>query len=212
MANLDKDAHEELLHSARILVRGGYDTIEGIEEILFDHAQDIAESLSQRDLQLAVRETLVLAVTELTREQAQWPTLTDYDRLKAAFETLEDEGIVARENFTCCGNCGVAEIGEEIEDYQSQTGRAAVGYVFFHQQDTENAVEGYGLHFNYGSAEEDWTEEKSLAVGQRLYNVLQAVGLTPDWDGSISRRVSVKIDWKRRWEGDMPKPAKRWFF
>lgn len=212
MPRMTEEDRQYLDQTARNLVRGGYEPLEYIEETLLELAEDSTETLSERDLRIEVRSALIRAVTELTQEQASWPALTDYDRLKAAFDTLEDEGIVARENFTCCGTCGAAEIGAEIEDFEAQTSRPAKGYVFFHQQDTDSAVEGHGLYFNYGTADADWTEEKSLAIGQRLFDALKSVGLTPDWDGSLDHRVSVSLNWQRRWEGQTPKPIKRWFF
>lgn len=212
MSRLTEEDRNYLDQTARSLVRGGYEPLEYIEESLLELVEDETEALSERDLRIEVRNALIRAVADLTRDQATWPVLTDYDRLKAALDTLETEGIVARENFTCCGTCGAAEIGAEIEDFAAETGRHAKGYVFFHQQDTENAVDGHGLHFNYGTAEEDWTEAKSLAIGQRLFDALKSVGLTPDWDGTIDHRVAVSLSWQRRWEGQTPKPIKRWFF
>ena len=47
--------------------------------------------------------------------QATWPAETDCDRLDKAFADLEQHGIVARQNFSDCGTCGVAEIPAEID-------------------------------------------------------------------------------------------------
>ncbi|WP_051612595.1 DUF6891 domain-containing protein [Hyphomonas polymorpha] len=209
MPGMSAEDREYLQQTARILVRSGYDPLEYIEESLLEMAGDSDGTLSERDLRIEARNALIRAVAELTQEQAIWPALTDYDRLKAALDTLETEGIVTRENFSCCGTCGAAEIGAEIEDFAAETGRPATGYVFFHQQDTQNAVDGHALHFNYGTASPDWTEAKSLAIGQRLFDALKSVGLTPDWDGTIDRRVAVSLTWQRRWEGQTPKPIKR---
>lgn len=212
MAKMSEDDLEYLEQTARHMVRGGYEPLESIEQSLLDLTEDSTGELSEREIQVEVRNAMIRQVKALTQDQAAWPVLTDYDRLKAAFDTLEDEGIVARENFTCCGTCGAAEIGAEIEDFSAETGRPAKGYVFFHQQDTDSAIDGHGLYFNYGTADEEWTEEKSVAIGQRLFDTLKSVGLTPDWDGTLNRRVAVSLNWQRRWEGQMPKPIKRWFF
>ena len=212
MPSMSPEDREHLDRTARILVRAGYEPLEYIEEALLDLAGEASESLSDRDIRVEVRSALVRAVSDLTREQASWPVLTDFDRLQAAFDTLEDEDIVARENFTCCGTCGASEIVDEIEDFAVETGRRARGYVFFHQQDTERAVEGEPLYFNYGTADPDWSEAKSLAIGARLFDVLKSVGLHPQWDGLLDTRITVSLDWKRRWEGPIPKPIKRWFF
>lgn len=51
---------------------------------------------------------------------------------------------MARQNFTCCQTCGLAEIDDEIEVVRAE-GRPVRGYAFFHQQDTAGAVEGGSL-------------------------------------------------------------------
>jgi hypothetical protein len=35
--------------------------------------------------------------------QAQWPQVTDCDLLDAAFAELDRAGVIARQNFSCCG-------------------------------------------------------------------------------------------------------------
>ena len=74
--------------------------------------------------------------------QRQWPAVTDCDRLDHAFADLNRRGIVARQNFACCYNCGHAEIGEEVDDGR-ESGTKVIGYTFFHSQGTEGAV-AYG--------------------------------------------------------------------
>lgn len=127
--------------------------------------------------------------------QAQWPDQTDCDRVDAAFAALEAEGVIARQNFSCCGTCGASEIWDEIEAARSE-GRPAHGYAFYHWQDTEGAVEGQGLYLNYGSCEE--TPEAAVAVGHIIVSRLLDHGLRPEWDGRIERRIGVPLDWKRR--------------
>ncbi|MFT5775307.1 DUF6891 domain-containing protein, partial [Hyphomonas sp.] len=139
MNRLKADERDDLKMWAHIHVRGGYEEIDEIEDILFELTEDFETTMSERDRRVEVRQVLVTAVQALVDEQENWPVLTDYDRLELAMDTLEDNGIVARQNFTCCGNCGAAEIGVEIEDYEAM-GHLARGYVFFHQQDTESAV------------------------------------------------------------------------
>ena len=178
---------------ARTLVRGGYDRRSAIIGTL---AEMIAEDGVQG---LQASDVVDVEIAALRREEAHWPALTDYDRLAAAMDAMEDKGIVARENFTCCGTCGVAEIGYDIEQFRA-AGRKARGYAFFHQQDTEAAAGGHGLYFNYGHAGRDYSEAKSLAIGRDVADTLEKAGLKVEWNGSLSQRVGVKLDWKRRWE------------
>lgn len=135
---------------------------------------------------------------EMTRQQAReatWSGPSDCDLLDQAFADLEQSGIVARQDFTCCGTCGVAEIGDEIDKLE-ESGTKARGYTFYHTQDTESAVEGYGLYLNYGDVE--GTKEGSAAIGREIASKLQSLGLKVDWDGALSKRIGVKLTWRRR--------------
>jgi len=127
--------------------------------------------------------------------QAKWSSPTDCDRLDAAFAELEESGIVSRQNFSCCQNCGSYEIGDEMRK-RFDEGLPVRGYTFYHQQDTESAVEGFGLCFAYGSTEEP--VESSIAIGNEICNVLRKHDLKPEWDGSIKKRISLRMEWKRR--------------
>ncbi|KCZ53526.1 DUF6891 domain-containing protein [Hyphomonas chukchiensis] len=210
MTKLKADERDDLKMWARIHVRGGYEEADEIEEILYELTEDFETPMSERDRRIEVRNALIGAAQTLVDEQDSWPVLTDYDRLELAMDTLEDNGVVARANFTCCGNCGAAEIGAEIEDYEA-LGQVARGYVFFHQQDTESAVEGHGLYFSYGAAHSEH-DAAHIAIAQELFDLLVAVGLKPHWDGKIDHRVGVVLDWKRRWVDGVPTPLKRWSF
>jgi hypothetical protein len=63
-------------------------------------------------------------------------------------------------------------------------------------QDTQSAAEGYGLYLSYGGVEAG--EEPALRVGNELIDALQRHGLKTEWDGNWSKRIAVKLDWKRR--------------
>lgn len=125
-------------------------------------------------------------------EQATWGAVTDCDKLDAAFAELERTGIVSRQNFTCCGTCGSAEIGDEIETF----GRGARGYAFYHEQDTERAALGGGLYLNYGSVKEG--EKAALDVAKEIVAALQKQGLATTWDGTWGQRIHVALEWRKR--------------
>jgi hypothetical protein len=161
---------------------------EATVEVFCDDADDegllpIAERLTRE------------AVTSHLREQASWPDVTDCDRLDDAFTELNRGGIVCRQNFTCCGNCGVTEIGDEIRIERAR-GLAVRGYAFYHMQDTESAAEGYGLYLNYGSVEGG--KAAALQVGRSIVEALERHGLAADWNGRVDTRIHVRLDWKRR--------------
>jgi len=129
------------------------------------------------------------AVTARATEQQAWRALTDCDRLDAAFAELEASGIVCRQNWTCCQTCGLAEIGGELSERSR-------GYVFFHQQDTERAVEDGSLFLAYGACSDDKAEQR--AVADEIAKIIRENGLAVEWDGSLEKRMQVKVDWKKR--------------
>ncbi len=148
-------------------------------EELRPHAERLTHELLQAHLQ----------------QQATWPPTTDCDRLDAAFAELEKLGIVARQDFSCCSNCGQSEIWDEME----AVGRAGIrvrGYTFYHMQNTEAAVEGGGIYLGYGSVDEG--EAAALSIAREIIKILQHHGLITQWDGTWATKILIELDWKRR--------------
>lgn len=135
------------------------------------------------------------ALAEHAAAEADWPEVTDCDRIDAAFAELEEAGVIARQNYSCCMTCGSAEIFDEVMAAHD-AGLPARGYAFYHMQDTEAAVEGGGVHLGYGAVDEG--EAAALAIGREIVATLEAHGLRTDWNGSWDRRIGVALDWKRR--------------
>lgn len=78
-------------------------------------------------------------------------------------------------------------------DAAQAEGNDVKGYVFYHMQDTENAVEGNGVFFNYGATDGRMAED----TARMLVEALKEAGLAPEWNGSVNTRVFVPLDWKR---------------
>jgi hypothetical protein len=70
------------------------------------------------------------------------------------------------------------------------------GYAFYHMQDTERAVVGDGVYLAYGAIEEG--PFAATRIAQEICDALRAEGLVVEWDGTVEKRVLVKLDWKRR--------------
>lgn len=173
-------------------LRGGFSEVEEIADGAVEMVSDQAdpEALRPHAVRLLNEE-----IEKLRLEQQKWPEVTDCDRLDAAFDALEARGVVCRQNFTCCGTCGSGEIWDEIRSFE-ENGKSPRGYAFFHMQDTESAVEGHGLYLNYGAVDEG--EQSALDVAREIVAEINGVGLQAEWDGSWSKRIGVKLDWKRR--------------
>lgn len=146
-------------------------------------------------LRQPVRHSVHEFIAEHLAEQETWPAITDCDRLDAAFAVLERDGILCRQHYCCCGMCGATEIWDELSAAQ-EAGLPVRGYAFYHGEDTEAAIEGDGLHLNYGAL--DGGEEESLAVARAIIARLEQHGLHTSWDGQWSSRIGILMDWKRR--------------
>jgi uncharacterized protein DUF6891 len=129
--------------------------------------------------------------------QRAWQDVLDADRLVGAFRDLDVAGIVARADFTCCQNCGTAEISGEVLE-----GTRVRGYTFCHRQDIEAGVRGEGVHLSYGT----FGTGDAVEIAQEVVAALRGRGLTAHWDGDPARRIHVPLTWRRRRTG---RPAAR---
>lgn len=163
---------------------------------IIDSIREIMEDELGSDIE-GVIETLVADEIEtLQCDQRNWPAVTDCDRLRAAFCTLADAGFIARHHYSCCQSCGVFEIGIELDDAALRCEQKRA-YVFYHVQDTESAVDGYGIMLAYGSASGE--QQDCAAVGREIVVAIQEQGLDVQWSGDVAERIHVLMDWKHRW-------------
>jgi hypothetical protein len=189
---LPPDLLEQLRDYIDREVRGGFTPIGEIPEAAVEYLADEVEGSILRP---HAEHYTAAALVALAEAQKAWPDRTDCDRLDTAFARLEAAGILARQDFSCCQNCGHGEMWELVQDAHAH-GRDVRGYTFYHQQDTEHAVEGYGLCLAWGAAE---AGEPALAsIGHEVVAALRAEGLKVSWDGGTKKRISVSMEWKRR--------------
>jgi hypothetical protein len=180
-------------HLRRDIATGFYDLGQIRETAVDVYGDD--EQYTPSEVEREVRRMLSTLISEHEAAQKTWPARTDCDRLDAAFVALENDGVVARQNFSCCGSCGSSEIWDEVQVVRNAGGPTR-GYVFYHQQDTESAIEGDGLYLNYGSCNDG--EKEALGVAAMIVAQLEAHGLITKWNGTWNQRIGIEIDWKRR--------------
>ncbi len=172
-------------------VTEGFDTREEIVEAAADYAEDIHQRV---DLDWFIEQTAEALLEAHWLAERHWSYPTDCDRLDGAFARLESQGILARQDFACCQNCGHSELWDELQ--QCLPAEPGQGYVFYHMQDTEAALQCDRLYLAYGSAAGDETE--LAEIGWRIVGALRESGLMALWDGNVDRCIQVEIDWKRR--------------
>ncbi|MDX3689248.1 hypothetical protein PV726_02635 [Streptomyces europaeiscabiei] len=188
---LPDDVREQVEERVRELLRCGYDDRARLSEAAEEHLVDG----DTRPVSRAQARQLVDRLwVERLAEQETWDGVTDPERITRAFESLgAAHGITARENFSCCRNCGTTEIGAEGAP-------DARGFVFFHSQCTEGAAAGYGLTLLYGGFDDD--AETTTAVGQQVVAALAAEGLSTEWDGDPTKAITVTpLNWRKRLVG-----------
>ncbi|BCJ70298.1 DUF6891 domain-containing protein [Polymorphospora rubra] len=126
--------------------------------------------------------------------------------LSRAFTELNELGVLAREDFTCCGTCAAAEIHDERDE-----SRHWHGYLWFHRQDTESLVAsadgsvylGFGAYppedFDqdaYDALPEAEQQARYQADLERVldeiaFPVLRGHGMRVEWNRSQSTRILV---------------------
>lgn len=188
---LDDRTRREVEEYVRGLIGRGYD---GRAQLAEDAEEWLVDG-DERPVSAAQAQIIVDRLwLERVEEQAGWEGETDPERITAVFEGLDARGIVARENFTCCRGCGLAEIGAERGEGSSGAVR---GFVFFHSQCTEAAAGGGGLSLYYGGF--DGSEETTAAVGREVTAALTDAGLSVKWDGSPGSAIDVPdLVWRKR--------------
>jgi hypothetical protein len=115
--------------------------------------------------------------------------LNTNERIDAAFFALEEKGIFAKQNFTCCSSCGHSEAFGVITERRAN-GRPGRGYAFYHQQDTESGKEGHGLYIAFGAFEDG--EEASLKIAQEISQTFTECGIEHDWNENSRTRLYIK--------------------
>lgn len=169
----------------------------------FESAHDIIENASNYALESYACDDLLPDIKRITAEliaahrteQAEWEGPTDCDRLDEAFASLNRQGIVARQDFSCCNNCGFSEIWDEVE--KEEETQPVEGYVFYHLQCTERVIESGQLLMAYGCLEDD--AEALNRVVNKIVAELRRVGLNASWQGTTGHPIVVDgIVWRHR--------------
>ena len=189
-------AEAEIVELADRIVRAGFATR---DEAVAEIVEVIGHDDPTPELLFCALEAVDRAMVAHDHEERLWGT-TDNDRLARAAMSLEANGILFRQNFACCQNCGFQAVDAEVERAVA-SGQPARGFVFFHWNDTERAVDGHGLALSYtavGNLPTETMSECALAIATELVDVLGNEGLVPKWSGKLYHRVKVPMRWQRR--------------
>lgn len=181
------DTTRYILDAIRSHVWSGFDSPADVDQVIDDLLEGDAD-------EALLRAAVGPEFARKAAAEATWPQTTDCDRLDAAFETLNAQGIIALQNAGYTMSDGISDVSEALH----QRGREGVqGYCFYHGQDLERAVEGEGIMLAFGSLDDD--KAHKLEVGQKIREILEGCGFTVQWNGEAETRLNLPgLDWKRR--------------
>jgi hypothetical protein len=177
------------------IVRGEDDAAEFV-----DYLEDDEDRYGATDEELEAAYEKALDVRR--SQQRAWGSVRS--NLSRAFAELNDLGVLARENFTCCGTCAGAEIHAERDE-----SRPWRGYLWYHQQDTEALVASSdgSVYLGYGAyPPEDFDEDAYDALSRKekdawyrseverlmdetVFPVLRGHGMGVEWNRRLSTRI-----------------------
>ena len=103
-------------------------------------------------------------------------------QIREFFDNLQDRGITTQEDFTCCSNCGAAEIADLRQ-------KSDLGYCFYHAQSRETAAETGSLYLHWGAYSTD--DMQKLIVANAIVDEAKSCGLKPEWNGSVFSTIKI---------------------
>ncbi len=122
-------------------------------------------------------------------------------RLSLAFRAMRKAGLVARQNFSCCGSCVGYEIATDIKAMPAHARARVRGTAFYTRQAAADFTRrGFnGLYIPYGPVDVDDTQVglDTVAVGQIVATSLREAGIEVEWDGSAERTIFARFSSER---------------
>ncbi len=186
---------EEILNDMCHSLKCGFVSESDLVEETINLLDESYDLYSKEVIRSEVEQCATLSIEKAKAEQMLWPEVTDCDKLDAAFEELDQLGVIAAHNFTCCLSCGRAEMEDLLND-ESNSSSYYWGGCFYHSQDTLSAVD-YG-NLSIAFLTKDMSENSQRMLGGLITEVCWDYDLKASWDSSIYTRVNVELDWKRR--------------
>jgi hypothetical protein len=114
-----------------------------------------------------------------------------FTRLARRSEAEYGGAVVTLEDAPCCVTCGYTAAMSEIHDWNDDSAPArAIGYVFYHEQDTADCKQGGNLWLAFGTVDESVVTDEQVA--HLAVECLRAEGLAVEWCGSVDERICVK--------------------
>lgn len=121
--------------------------------------------------------------------------MIDKVKLNVAFQMMRKAGLVARQNFSCCGSCAGYELTTDIVAMPVKKRAKVKGVCFYHRQDNDRLVHGKDLYLGFGPVDSEELGQiglETVQVGRLVTSCLTLAGLAWEWDGTASQRILVR--------------------
>ena len=181
---------EALAQEIELSLRDNVETPEQIVERVVEIFSLKGKAKNQTATQVAAAHQAFL------QQQAQWPAITDYDRLLKAFDVLFDQGIIALPAAGFYSDEAHDEVMYFAKNHWGQYDYQA--YCYFTLQSMRHASKGEGLDLSFGPLDSQLEEILGVEIGQTIVKALREQGFNPSWDGTFNQRVMLpKFDWRQ---------------
>ncbi|HYJ66760.1 MAG TPA: hypothetical protein VEX15_03780 [Nocardioidaceae bacterium] len=156
--------------------------------LLGDVTQTAAEDVDPESAQRLAREAIAAAEAAYETDQAEWPAITDYDRLQGAFEDLERRGVVVLQAVD--DHWAAASLLEQ----RASGGAPVRGVAWFTAPDVWHAVDNGMLELNVWHG-----DSANVAPGDVLLDEVIAVLAAHELAGHFDEgRIEISAYWQRR--------------
>jgi hypothetical protein len=146
------------------------------------------------------RQQIDKAYSDRLKEQSNWSTITDFDRLVRAFDKLNSSGIIALHYAGMTKQDGEHDC-EEIYDDLLKKGIKTRGFCYYHWQDIERVVDDTHLYIGFGDFNNN--DKDALEIGKQIAAALEEQGFRLNWERTVATRIEItNIRWQKRFGND----------
>lgn len=187
---LERQDRDFVMKTLRMMVWAGFDTRKDILAAALGGLTEGEDAPHEAKLWIAAQ--LDQMIAEKKSAETAWPALVEYDRLEAAFDALNDQGVVAA---PAAGYSLDEARAEAWADYADAKGpaRAKPGVAFYALADVESALDGGPFRVSTQVAVRG--DEEDLAA--RVARALSAAGFSVVSEGGGRLRLRDFV-WRKR--------------
>lgn len=113
------------------------------------------------------------------------------EKLNIAFKIMRKNGLIARQNYLCCGSCAGYDLTIDAVK-RVQSGKIVNGCCFYTRQDNSGLQFNGRVYLGYGCLESTEAGTIGLStehVGVIVVDALDRAGLKYEWDGNPDTRI-----------------------